>query len=55
MFRKIQARGRSLRVVCPPEEWLALCRQLQPQGLALMTGGLPPPKLNELFEVFCGA
>lgn len=35
MFRKIQARGRSLLIMCPPEEVLPWCEELRPEGLAI--------------------
>ena len=54
MLCKIQRRGRSLQVVCPPEDVLPLCDALRPEGLAIAVGGaLTPVELDELFERFC--
>lgn len=53
MFRKIQAKGRSLLVACPPQEVLPLVRAVSPGGLAIMTGGLPPKELDALFDELC--
>lgn len=53
MFRKIQAKGRSLLIVCPPAEVLALCERLQPEGLAIWVGGgLSVAELDALFDRF---
>ncbi len=54
MFRKIQRRGRSVLIICPPEEVLPLCEVLRPEGLALIIDGdLTPEELDALFERFC--
>jgi hypothetical protein len=43
MFRKIQRRGRSVLVICPPGEVLALCEALRPEGLAILLDSSPAP------------
>jgi hypothetical protein len=54
MFRKIQRRGRSVLVICPAEEVLALCEALQPEGLAIWVDtALEPDELDGLFAQFC--
>jgi hypothetical protein len=54
MFRKIQARGRSVLVICPPAEVLALCDALRPEGLAILLDTVPPPgQLDDLFAHLC--
>ena len=54
MFRKIQKAGRSLQIICPPEQVLPLCDELRPEGLAFwMETALPPDKLDRLFELLC--
>ena len=50
MFRKIQARGRAVLVICPANEVLALCDALRPEGLALQVNG---PDTPEVFKHFC--
>lgn len=55
MFRKIQAKGRSLLVFCPPGEVLELTEALRPEGLAILAlGEIAPPDLEGLFGAFCG-
>ena len=54
MLRKIQRRGRSVQVVCPPEDVLPLCEALRPEGLAIaLSGALTPSDLDDLFDQFC--
>lgn len=67
MFRKIQAKGKSLLVFCPAKEVLALSEALRPEGLAIVVRGhstemtsfqsllapLPVDELNDLFDAFC--
>lgn len=54
MLRKIQRRGRSLQVICPPEDVLPLCDIVKPEGLAIsLSGSLAPNELDELFARFC--
>jgi len=54
MLRKIQRRGRSVLVVCPPEEVLALYGTLRPEGLAILVDpSLPPDPLDDLFGQVC--
>jgi hypothetical protein len=54
MFRKIQAKGKSLLVICPAEEVLALAHQLSPEGLAiLIESPLTPEELDDLYHQFC--
>lgn len=49
MFQKIQARGRSLLVICPPNEILEVCRGLSWEGLAILVEApLTPPQLDDL-------
>ncbi|HOW69143.1 MAG TPA: hypothetical protein PKY77_00965 [Phycisphaerae bacterium] len=49
MFQKIQARGRSLLIFCPPGEILEVCRGLRWEGLAiLLEAPLTPPQLDDL-------
>ena len=52
MFRKIQQRGKSLRVFCPADEVLRLRDQLRPEGLAVFTDARTPLELNQLFTQF---
>jgi 5-methyltetrahydrofolate--homocysteine methyltransferase len=54
MFQKIQNSARSLQVICPANDVLALCQELQPQGLALLVDTpLSVADLDDLFEQFC--
>lgn len=54
MFRKIQARGRSLYIICPGHEALELCDALEPEGLGLWVCDAASPKeLEDLFAAFC--
>jgi hypothetical protein len=54
MFHKIQRRGRSVLIICPTEEVLALCEALQPEGLAIWVDtALTPDALDALFARFC--
>lgn len=54
MFRKIQAKGRSLLVFCPPGEVLELCEVLRPEGLAILVlGEIAPRDLENLYGAFC--
>jgi hypothetical protein len=39
MFRKIQASGRSVQIVCGTHEIPALCDALRPEGVCFWTGG----------------
>lgn len=53
MFRKIQQHGRSLLIICPAAEVLAVCDALRPEGLAfLVTEALTPEALDQLFDQF---
>jgi len=53
MFRKIQGKGRSVLVICPAKEVLALCDAVKPKGLAiLLTESLSPKALDELYAEF---
>jgi hypothetical protein len=54
MFRKIQARGHSVLIVCPPEEVLELCEKLPAEGLAILTFAKDVQQLDAVFEQFCG-
>jgi hypothetical protein len=54
MFHKIQAGGKSLLVICPAGEVLALCEALSPEGLGLLIETpLTVQELDELFGQFC--
>lgn len=67
MFRRIQDKGRSLLILCPADDILALSQELRPEGLAVVVRGhssemtsfqsllapLPPDDLNDLFAAFC--
>jgi hypothetical protein len=54
MLHKIQRRGRSVLIICPAKEVLALCQALQPQGLAIWVDtALTPDALDALFARFC--
>lgn len=54
MFRKIQARGKSLLVICPADEVLALCDHLAPEGLGLLVDTpLTVQELDDLYDLFC--
>jgi hypothetical protein len=54
MFRKIQNKGRSVLAICPPDEVLALCDALQPEGLAIMIDqAMTPDELDGLFAQLC--
>ena len=54
LLRKIQDAGKSVQVLCPPDEVLTLCDELKPEGLAFwLETPLPPRELDALFEQFC--
>ena len=54
MFRKIQRAGKSLQILCLPQEVLPLCDELKPEGLAFwLELALPPNELDQLYEQFC--
>jgi hypothetical protein len=54
MFRKVQARSRSLLIVCPADEVIRLCEALRPEGLAILVDApLSPNELRELYAQFC--
>jgi hypothetical protein len=53
MLRKIQDKGRSVLVFCPPGEVLELSRMLRPEGLAIFVlGAIGVGELDELFRQF---
>jgi hypothetical protein len=53
MFQKVQRKGRSLLIICPAEEVMALCEALRPEGLALIVEDAPSPEaLDALFATF---
>jgi hypothetical protein len=52
MFKKIQARGRSLLIICPPDEVLSLCDVLNPAGLAFLLDA--PTSVNDLDALYAG-
>ncbi|MBN1992438.1 MAG: hypothetical protein JW953_07010 [Anaerolineae bacterium] len=54
MFHKIQQQGRSVLVICPANEVLALGAALHPKGLAIwVDSALTPVELDDLFGQFC--
>ena len=54
MFRKIQASGRSVLVICPADEVLDLCDALDPAGLAIQVDDVATPdQLDQLYGAFC--
>lgn len=54
MLRRIQASGRALLVICPPDEVLELCEVLRPEGLAIwVDAALSVRELDDLFDAFC--
>jgi len=54
MLQKIQRRGRSLQVICPPDDLDAVCEALKPEGLMMTVGrGLPAAELDALYVRFC--
>ena len=54
MFGRIQQCGRSLLVVCPPEEVITLCEALRPEGLGILVDApLSPDELDDLFAQLC--
>ncbi|MAE63980.1 MAG: hypothetical protein CMJ18_06870 [Phycisphaeraceae bacterium] len=50
MFRRIQAAGRPLVIVCPVDEVLPICERLEPQGLALIVDPAAPERTEEVFD-----
>lgn len=53
MLRRIQQKGRSLLIFCPPEEVLELAQLLKPEGLAIFLEQSPPSvDLDTLFDRF---
>ena len=41
-------------MICPPEDVLAVCDILKPEGLNIsLSGSLTPDELDELFARFC--
>ena len=53
MFRKIQAAGKSVLVICPCDEVLALCDALDPSALGLLVEGVATPaELDDLYAEF---
>lgn len=55
MFRKAQAKGKSLLIAAYKDDVLPLCDALDPKGLAFLVGDqFTVPELDALFEVFCG-
>jgi hypothetical protein len=52
MFRRIQARGRSVLAICPASEALALRDALRPEGLAVIVTDAGPRELDALFAEF---
>ena len=53
MCKKIQDKGKSLLLYCPPEEILTVCKSLHPEGLAVCVDGkMTPQELEELYAAF---
>lgn len=53
MLKQIQRKGRSLLINCPAGEVLSVCRQLQPEGLAVcIDESLRPDELDALYGCF---
>lgn len=48
MFRRIQARGKAVLVLCPAEEVLDLCARLEPAGLAVIVDESDEGRLEQL-------
>lgn len=53
MFRKIQARGRSLLIICPLDEVLTLCDALEPEGLAFLPDARDVEQLDAVYAALC--
>ncbi len=49
MFKKIQARGRSLLIFAPASEAIQLCECLRPEGLAFQITGSAGPEIEGVF------
>jgi len=54
MFKKIQAKGRSMLIVCSARELEALCDAVKPEGLGVLMYDCPSDQLDALFARFCG-
>ncbi len=53
VYRKIQAAGKSVQIVCPADEVLQLSQELKPEGVCyLASTSLPPDQLDQLFREF---
>jgi hypothetical protein len=53
MLQKIQRQGRPLQVTVPASEVIALCRLLDPRGLAVIVeGALTPDELDDLYRTW---
>lgn len=53
MYRKIQAAGKSVQIVCTADDVLPLCRELKPEGVCyFITTPLRPDQLDQLFNEF---
>jgi len=53
MFRKIQAAGKSVLVICPGDEVLDLCVALDPSALGILVEGVSSPaELDDLYTEF---
>ena len=54
LFRKIQSRGRSVLVLCPPDEVLTVLDLLQPEGLAFQPIEGPGwDHIDDIFKTLC--
>ena len=54
MFRKIQSKGRSLVICCPPAEVLRLTELLRPEGVMFTpAGGEGGDRIDEVFAALC--
>ena len=55
MFRKVQARGKSLLIAAGKDDVMPLCEELSPKGLAFLVGdAFTVEELDALFSRFCG-
>ncbi len=54
MFRKVQARGKSLLIAARKDDVLPLCEELDPKGLAFLIGDdFSVAELDDFFTLFC--
>lgn len=53
MFRKVQAKGRSLFIMCPSAEAVEVRKALKPEGLALLATDAKAESIDAVFEAYC--